>query len=147
MSSLATSSRKPAGAALALAAALAAVLAVALGGSNAAAAPAAEQNIVRTAAGAGQFKTLLTLAKRAGLVGALSGRGPLTVFAPTDAAFKAVPKATLDALAADRAALRRVLLYHVVKGDVPPPRSSGSARRGRSPARAPASASAAASCG
>ena len=40
------------------------------------------------------------------------------VFAPTDAAFKAVPKATLNKLAADRNALRRVLLYHVVKGDV-----------------------------
>jgi uncharacterized surface protein with fasciclin (FAS1) repeats len=52
------------------------------------------------------------------LVGALSGTGPLTVFAPTDAAFKAVPKATLQKLANDKAALRRVLLYHVVKGNV-----------------------------
>jgi len=51
-------------------------------------------------------------------VGALSGSGPLTVFAPTDAAFKAVPKATLAKLATDKAALRRVLLYHVVKGNV-----------------------------
>ena len=46
------------------------------------------------------------------------GSGPLTVFAPTDAAFKAVPKATLAKLANDQAALRRVLLYHVVKGNV-----------------------------
>ena len=46
-----------------------------------------ESNIVQTAAGAGQFKTLLKLAKQAGLVGALEGKGPLTVFAPTDAAF------------------------------------------------------------
>jgi uncharacterized surface protein with fasciclin (FAS1) repeats len=88
-------------------------------GGRAAAAPTAEGNIVRTATDAGQFKTLLTLAKQAGLVGALSGRGPLTVFAPTDAAFKAVPKATLNRLAKNRAALRRVLLYHVVKGNVP----------------------------
>ena len=104
---------------VALAAALLAVPAATLGSSQrAAAAPAAQQNIVRTAAAAGQFKTLLALSKQAGLVGALSGPGPLTVFAPTDAAFKAVPKATLDMLANDRAALRRVLLYHVVKGDV-----------------------------
>ena len=82
------------------------------------AAPAARQNIVGTAAAAGQFKTLLSLAKQAGLVSALSGRGPLTVFAPTDAAFKGVPKATLQMLAKDRVALRRVLLYHVVKGKV-----------------------------
>ena len=103
----------------ALAASLvAAVMAASLGSGSAAAAPG-EQTIVRTAAQAGQFTTLLTLAKKAGLVGALSGRGPLTVFAPTDAAFKAVPKATLDGLAKDRAALRRVLLYHVVKGNVP----------------------------
>jgi uncharacterized surface protein with fasciclin (FAS1) repeats len=111
-----TLTRTPLGAVLAGIAALAAVLA--LTSSGATAAPAAEQNIVKTAAGAGQFKTLLSLAKQAGLVGALSGPGPLTVFAPTDAAFRAVPKATLNALAADRAALRRVLLYHVVKGDV-----------------------------
>jgi uncharacterized surface protein with fasciclin (FAS1) repeats len=110
-------SRTRLGTFLAAAAALAAVLAVTLG-SPAAAAPAAEQNIVETAAGAGHFTTLLALAKQAGLVGALSGPGPLTVFAPTDAAFRAVPKATLDKLATDRTALRRVLLYHVVKGDV-----------------------------
>jgi uncharacterized surface protein with fasciclin (FAS1) repeats len=104
--------------ALAVAAALVALLGLTLGNSQRAeAAPAAKQNIVRTATAAGQFKTLLALSKRAGLVGALSGPGPLTVFAPTDAAFKAVPKATLDKLAGNRAALRRVLLYHVVKGN------------------------------
>jgi uncharacterized surface protein with fasciclin (FAS1) repeats len=112
-------SRKPLGVALAGVTALAAALAVTLGGSErAAAAPAAQQNIVRTAAAAGQFKTLLALTKQAGLVPALSGPGPLTVFAPTDAAFRAVPKATLAKLATNRAALRRVLLYHVVKGNV-----------------------------
>jgi uncharacterized surface protein with fasciclin (FAS1) repeats len=104
---------------VAAAAALALSLLATLGASGSAAAPpAAERNIVRTAAAAGQFDTLLVLAKRAGLVGALSGPGPVTVFAPTDAAFRAVPKATLDRLAKDRAALRRVLLYHVVKGNI-----------------------------
>jgi len=77
-----------------------------------------ESNIVQTAAGAGQFKTLLKLAKQAGLVGALEGKGPLTVFAPTDAAFAKVPKATLQALAKDKAKLRAVLLYHVVQGKI-----------------------------
>jgi uncharacterized surface protein with fasciclin (FAS1) repeats len=75
-------------------------------------------NIVQTAVAAGQFKTLVSLVKQAGLVGALSGHGPLTVFAPTDAAFAAVPKATLGALAKDKAKLKAVLLYHVVEGDV-----------------------------
>ncbi|MFL5864289.1 MAG: fasciclin domain-containing protein [Solirubrobacteraceae bacterium] len=77
-----------------------------------------EGNIVQTAAAAGQFKTLLTLAKQAGLAGALAGKGPVTVFAPTDAAFAKVPKATLVALAHDRNKLRAVLLYHVLKGKV-----------------------------
>jgi uncharacterized surface protein with fasciclin (FAS1) repeats len=87
--------------------------------SGPAAAASGNKNIVATAAAAGEFSTLLSLAKKAGLVGALSGRGPLTVFAPTDAAFKGVPKATIAKLANDKAALRRVLLYHVVKGNVP----------------------------
>ncbi len=103
----------------ALAATLAvAALAASLGDSPAQAA-SGEQTIVKTAAQSGQFSTLLALAKKAGLVGALSGSGPLTVFAPTDAAFKAVPKATLAGLATNREALRRILLYHVVKGNVP----------------------------
>jgi uncharacterized surface protein with fasciclin (FAS1) repeats len=80
---------------------------------------APEANIVQTAAAAGQFTTLLALAKQAGLVGALSGPGKLTVFAPTDAAFKRVPKSTLAKLGKDKALLKRVLLYHVVKGQVP----------------------------
>jgi transforming growth factor-beta-induced protein len=82
-------------------------------------APAApSKNIVQTAVGAGQFKTLVSLVKRAGLAGTLSGKGPFTVFAPTDAAFAKVPKATLAALAKSPAKLRQVLLYHVVKGKV-----------------------------
>jgi uncharacterized surface protein with fasciclin (FAS1) repeats len=76
------------------------------------------KNIVQTAAAAGQFKTLVALVKQAGLAGALSGPGPLTVFAPTDAAFAKVPKATLAALGKDKAQLKAVLLYHVVKGNV-----------------------------
>ena len=83
---------------------------------KAAAAPA--KNIVQTAIAAGQFKTLASLLTKAGLAGALQGKGPFTVFAPTDAAFAKVPKATLSALAMDKAKLRAVLLYHVVKGKV-----------------------------
>ena len=85
--------------------------------SSTAAAPA-QSNIVQTAVAAGEFKTLVSLVKQAGLAGALSGPGPLTVFAPTDAAFAAVPKATLNELANNPAKLKAVLLYHVVKGDV-----------------------------
>ena len=77
------------------------------------------KNIVQTAVAAGSFKTLVSLVKQAGLAGALSGKGPLTVFAPTDAAFAKVPKATLAALAKDRSKLKAVLLYHVVSGKLP----------------------------
>ena len=79
-------------------------------------APAAEKNIVETAVAAGQFKTLASLLDQAGLVETLSGKSRFTVFAPTDAAFAKVPKATLDALAKDKAKLRAVLLHHVAKG-------------------------------
>ena len=79
---------------------------------------AARKNIVQTAVAAGQFKTLVSLLKQAGLAGVLQGKGKFTVFAPTDAAFAKVPKATLEALANDKEALRAVLLYHVVKGNV-----------------------------
>ena len=83
------------------------------------AAPAAPaKNIVQTAIAAGQFKTLASLLTKAGLAGTLQGTGPFTVFAPTDAAFAKVPKATLAALGKDKAKLRAVLLYHVVKGKV-----------------------------
>jgi len=77
------------------------------------------KNIVQTAVAAGQFKTLVKLVKRAGLAGALSGKTQLTVFAPTDAAFAKIPQSKLDALLANRAKLRTVLLYHVVRGRVP----------------------------
>jgi uncharacterized surface protein with fasciclin (FAS1) repeats len=77
---------------------------------------AATKYIVQTAEAAGQFKTLTSLLTRAGLVKTLEAKGPYTVFAPTDKAFAKVPKKTLDALAADKAKLRAVLLYHVAKG-------------------------------
>ena len=84
-----------------------------------AAAPAKQANIVQTVVATGQFKTLAKLLKAAGLASALQGKGPFTVFAPTDAAFAKVPKTTLNALAKDKAKLRAVLLYHVVKGRYP----------------------------
>lgn len=86
-----------------------------------AAAPAArapQRTIVETAAAAPQFSTLVSLVRQAGLVRALSARGPFTVFAPTNAAFAKVPRRTLAALARDRAKLKAVLLYHVVSGRV-----------------------------
>jgi len=78
----------------------------------------AEKDIVDTAVGAGQFKTLVKLVQEADLVDALRGEGPFTVFAPTDEAFAKLPKSQVDALLKDKEALRRVLLYHVVQGKV-----------------------------
>ncbi len=77
---------------------------------------AARQNIVQTAVSAGKFKTLVSLVKQAGLAGTLQGKGPFTLFAPTDAAFAKVPASTLEALAKNKSELRAVLLYHVVSG-------------------------------
>jgi len=104
----------------ALAAATIAAAALVAGSSapRAEAAPAVSKNIVQTAVAAGEFKTLVALVKKAGLAGALSGSGKLTVFAPTDAAFRKVPKATLAKLGRDRALLKSVLLYHVARGNV-----------------------------
>jgi uncharacterized surface protein with fasciclin (FAS1) repeats len=79
------------------------------------------KDIVDTAVGAGNFKTLataLTALTAAGLVDTLKGPGPFTVFAPTDEAFAKVPKADLDALLKDKAKLTAVLTYHVVSGKV-----------------------------
>ncbi|MFN3689609.1 MAG: fasciclin domain-containing protein [Fimbriimonadales bacterium] len=80
--------------------------------------PEAEKDIVDTAIEAGQFKTLVKLVQEADLVEALRGKGPFTVFAPTDEAFAKLPKAQVDALLKDKEALRQVLLYHVVSGKV-----------------------------
>ena len=83
-----------------------------------ASAAAMSKDIVETASEAGSFATLLTAATAAGLVETLQGEGPYTVFAPTDEAFAALPAGTLDALLADKEALKKVLLYHVVSGAV-----------------------------
>ena len=76
------------------------------------------KDIVDTAIGAGDFKTLTVALEKAGLVDTLKGKGPFTVFAPTDAAFAKVPKKDLDALLADKSKLVAVLTYHVVPGSV-----------------------------
>ncbi len=75
-----------------------------------------EMNIVEVASDAGSFSTLVAAVEAAGLVDALTGAGPFTVFAPTDAAFEALPAGTVDALLADPAALAEILKYHVVAG-------------------------------
>ena len=98
---------------------VAAVAAAAIGASASTASRSeGDKNIVQTAVAAGQFKTLASLLTKAGLAGTLQGKGPFTVFAPTDAAFAKVPKATLATLAKNKAKLRAVLLYHVVNGKV-----------------------------
>ena len=79
---------------------------------------AGEKDIVDTAVAAGSFTTLVTAVKAAGLVETLKGKGPFTVFAPTDAAFAKIPKADLDALLKDKAKLTAVLTYHVVPAAV-----------------------------
>ena len=79
---------------------------------------AAQKDIVDTAISAGSFKTLVTAVQAAGLVETLKGKGPFTVFAPTDQAFAKIPKDQLNALLADKAKLTKVLTYHVVAGKV-----------------------------
>jgi uncharacterized surface protein with fasciclin (FAS1) repeats len=76
------------------------------------------KDIVDTAVAAGSFKTLATALTAAGLIDTLKGKGPFTVFAPTDEAFAKVPKADLEALLKDKAKLTAVLTYHVVAGKV-----------------------------
>ncbi len=76
------------------------------------------KNIVETAAGSDQFKTLVAAVKAAGLVETLQGAGPFTVFAPTDAAFAKLPAGTVEGLLKDLPKLKRVLTYHVVAGKV-----------------------------
>jgi uncharacterized surface protein with fasciclin (FAS1) repeats len=101
--------------------ALLVVAALAIAVSAATAAPAqkeASPPIATLAAKTPQLSTLLSLVKKAGLADELSAPGALTVFAPTNAAFAKVPKATLNSLAKNPAALKRVLLYHVVAGNV-----------------------------
>ncbi|MDB4408907.1 CIA30 family protein, partial [Akkermansiaceae bacterium] len=78
------------------------------------------KNLLTTAEGAGSFNTLLAAAKAAGLVSALEGKDPLTVFAPTDEAFAALPKGTVESLlkAENRGKLIKLLTTHVVSGKV-----------------------------
>ena len=73
-------------------------------------------DIVDTAIASGSFKTLVAAVTAAGLTDTLKGKGPFTVFAPTDAAFAKLPKGTVQALLKDKAKLQSILLYHVVPG-------------------------------
>ena len=117
---------------LALAAALAAPVALAApsaantAGSSAKAAKASA-DIVDTAVAAGQFKTLAAALQAAGLVETLKGAGPFTVFAPTDAAFAALPAGTVESLLKpeNREQLTAILTYHVVAGSYPAARVAG----------------------
>jgi uncharacterized surface protein with fasciclin (FAS1) repeats len=80
--------------------------------------PQEKKDIVDTAVAAGDFKTLATALEAAGLVETLKGKGPFTVFAPTDEAFAKLPAGTLDSLLKDKEKLKKILLYHVVSGNV-----------------------------
>ncbi len=81
---------------------------------------AQSQDIVDTAVAAGSFKTLATALKAAGLIDTLKGKGPFTVFAPTDEAFAKLPKGTVEDLLKpeNKAKLTAILTYHVVAGKV-----------------------------
>ncbi len=83
------------------------------------AAEAPSADIVDTAVAAGSFTTLAAALEAADLIDTLKGAGPFTVFAPTDAAFAKLPAGTVEGLLADPEALRAILLYHVVSGNVP----------------------------
>jgi uncharacterized surface protein with fasciclin (FAS1) repeats len=78
----------------------------------------ASRTVVESAIADGRFKTLVTAIQAAGLVETLNGKGPFTVFAPTDEAFAKIPADQLKALLADKAKLTAVLTYHVVPGSL-----------------------------
>jgi uncharacterized surface protein with fasciclin (FAS1) repeats len=82
------------------------------------AAMAANKDIVDTAKGAGNFNTLATAIEKADLASTLKGKGPFTVFAPTDEAFAKIPKEELDKILADKGKLQKLLKAHVVSGKV-----------------------------
>src|SRR5690606_39088112 len=88
---------------------------------------AADKDIVDTAVDAGSFKTLVAALKAAGLVETLKGAGPFTVFAPTDAAFAALPAGTVESLLmpANKDKLVALLTYHVVPGSYTAARVGG----------------------
>lgn len=94
--------------------------AIATGLAAATPAAAASSDIVATAQSSGQFNTLVAAVQAAGLVETLQGPGPFTVFAPTDAAFAALPAGTLDSLLKpeNKGQLTRILTYHVIPGRV-----------------------------
>jgi uncharacterized surface protein with fasciclin (FAS1) repeats len=98
--------------------ALAAVLAAGIPGAIAG--KAADKDIVDTAVAAGSFKTLAAALQAAGLVDTLKGKGPFTVFAPTDEAFAKLPAGTVESLLKpeNKDKLVAVLTYHVVPGSV-----------------------------
>jgi uncharacterized surface protein with fasciclin (FAS1) repeats len=75
-------------------------------------------DIVETAAAAGNFKTLASALREADLVNTLKGAGPYTVFAPTDAAFAKLPKAEIESLLKDKEKLKGILLFHVLPGNL-----------------------------
>jgi len=81
----------------------------------------AKDDIVATAEGAGQFKTLIAAVKAADLTSTLKGPGPFTVFAPTDEAFAKLPAGTVEGLLKpeNKDKLKAILTYHVVSGSVP----------------------------
>lgn len=81
-------------------------------------------DLVQMAAAAGCFKTMGRAIRAAGLSSTLSGKGPFTVFAPTDKAFSKLAKAELAALLDDRARLTQVVTYHLVAGTVKAPTAS-----------------------
>lgn len=83
-----------------------------------AAGAAQSTDIVDTAKAAGSFNTLIAAIQAAGLTETLQGKGPFTVFAPTDEAFAKLPPGTVDALLKDKAKLSKILTYHVVAGEV-----------------------------
>ncbi len=91
------------------------LLGLSLGGPAAIAGHKTTGNIVEVAQEAGQFNTLIAAAKAAGLAGALTGEGPLTVFAPTDEAFAALPEGTVESLLEpeNKEQLVAILTYHV----------------------------------
>ncbi len=91
----------------------------------------ANKTIAQNAPEAPNLKTLVAAVKAAGLVDTLASKGPFTVFAPTDAAFAKLPKGTVETLVKpeNKAALTRILTYHVVAGDYSAERLMRDARR------------------
>ena len=100
----------------------------AVAGLSACAMPASDPDIVDTAVAAGSFTTLVAAVQAAGLVDTLKSPGPFTVFAPTDEAFAALPAGTVESLLLpeNKDKLVSILTYHVVSGNVPASRLSGS---------------------